>query len=381
MMQNNEVRWVPLGKYIEQTDSRNTENTLCESAVRGISVDKIFTSTKADLNGVSLSSYKIVHPNEFAYVADTSRRGNKISLAYNLEESDLLISSIYTSFRIKSNLELLDLYLYIWFCRDDFNRFARFHSWGSARETLSWSTFCEIKIPVPFKNGEPDVERQQEIVDVWEGLRKLRDENLAIAEPLFQLCQSKIEELKHEAPMVELDKYIEEVDVRNSDLSVKLSQGISNNKHFQSPKQVAANSTNDKIVRTGQFAYNRATTRNGDKISIAFREGIDCTVSSAYGVFQLKDNKDWLPHYLMLWFSRSEFDRYARYKSKGSAHEFFDFDEMKRVKVPKVHIKVQRALVDIYMCAKRAKEIASRADEQIKLINPALAQMVVHNKL
>lgn len=145
-----------------------------------------------------------------------------------------------------------------------------------------------------------------------------------------------------------LGDYIEPMDERNSNLSVKLSQGICNNKYFITPRQVAENSANDKIVRTGQFAYNRATTRNGDKISIAYREGPDCTVSSAYQIFRIKDENKLNPHYLWMWFSRPEFDRYARFKSRGSAHEFFEWDEMCEVYLPIPDIHVQRQIVAEY---------------------------------
>ena len=145
-----------------------------------------------------------------------------------------------------------------------------------------------------------------------------------------------------------LGDYIEPVDERNSTLSVKLSQGICNNKYFITPRQVAENSANDKIVRKGQFAYNRATTRNGDKISIAYREGEDCTVSSAYQVFRIIDENKLNPHYLWMWFRRPEFDRYARFKSRGSAHEFFEWDEMCDVYLPVPDIDVQRRIVAEY---------------------------------
>lgn len=145
-----------------------------------------------------------------------------------------------------------------------------------------------------------------------------------------------------------LGEYIEPVDERNSTLSVKLSQGICNNKYFITPRQVAENSANDKIVRKGQFAYNRATTRNGDKISIAYREGDDCTVSSAYQVFRIIDENNLNPHYLWMWFRRPEFDRYARFKSRGSAHEFFEWDEMCDVYLPVPDIDVQRRIVAEY---------------------------------
>lgn len=145
-----------------------------------------------------------------------------------------------------------------------------------------------------------------------------------------------------------LGDYIEAIDERNSDLSITLSQGISNNKCFQEPKQVATNSVNDKIVRTGYFAYNRATTRNGEKISIALREGDDCTVSSAYQVFRVLDEDVLLSKYLLLWFQRPVFDRYARFKSHGSAHEFFDWEEMCEVRLPIPDIEEQREIVAQY---------------------------------
>ena len=149
-------------------------------------------------------------------------------------------------------------------------------------------------------------------------------------------------------PKVRLGGYIEECDERNSDLSITLSQGISNLKYFQDPKQVAENSKADKIVRNGQFAYNRATTRNGEKISIAYREGEDCTVSSAYGVFRITDEEQLNPHYLLMFFRRPDFDRFARWRSEGSAHEFFTFEMMRNVEIPLPDIEVQRDLVAIY---------------------------------
>ncbi len=145
-----------------------------------------------------------------------------------------------------------------------------------------------------------------------------------------------------------LGDYIESVDERNSKLEVKLSQGISNEKYFQEPRQVAENSAADKIVRQGYFAYNRATTRNGEKISIAYREGQDCTVSSAYQVFRIKDEEKLNPRYLWMWYKRPDFDRYARFRSHGSAHEFFEYDEMCDVMIPLPSIERQREIVEEY---------------------------------
>ena len=145
-----------------------------------------------------------------------------------------------------------------------------------------------------------------------------------------------------------LGDYIEPVDERNSKLEIKLSQGICNEKYFQDPRQVAENSAADKIVRRGYFAYNRATTRNGEKISIAYREEPDCTVSSAYQVFRIKDEEKLNPKYLLMWYKRPDFDKYARFRSHGSAHEFFEYEEMCDVRIPLPSIERQREIVSEY---------------------------------
>lgn len=145
-----------------------------------------------------------------------------------------------------------------------------------------------------------------------------------------------------------LGDYIREVDSRNRDLAVTLSQGICNAKYFQNPKQVADRPETHKVVRTRQFAYNRATTRNGEKISIALRDGPDCTVSSAYQVFEVIDEEKLLPEYLMMWFRRPEFDRLAIYHSHGSAHEFFEWEAMCDVRLPIPPISRQREIVAEY---------------------------------
>lgn len=153
-----------------------------------------------------------------------------------------------------------------------------------------------------------------------------------------------------------LGDYIEVVEARNRDLSVKLSQGICNLKYFQDPRQVAENSVADKIVRRGWFAYNRATTRNGDKISIAYRDGQDCTVSASYLTFKIKNEESLNPYYLMMWFKRPEFDRYARFKSHGSAHEYFEWEEMCDVMLPIPPIEEQRKIVAEYQAIERRIE-------------------------
>ena len=172
-----------------------------------------------------------------------------------------------------------------------------------------------------------------------------------------------------------LGEYISPYLEKNVGLKVTLSQGINNNKYFQTPRQVAVDSENDQIVRTGQFAYNKATTRNGEKISIAYREGPDCTVSSAYQVFYITDENKLNPHYLLMWFKRPEFDRYARFKSFGSAHEFFTWEEMCNVYLPIPSIEEQRKIVAEYQAVEQRIENNNRL---IKALEDT-AQAIYHH--
>jgi len=133
-------------------------------------------------------------------------------------------------------------------------------------------------------------------------------------------------------------------------MEVKELLGINNNKYFQDShtNTIGIDLETYRVVRTGQFAYNRATTRNGDKISISLRQGNDCIVSPSYRIFRSKDENVLNSEYLMMWFRRPEFDRYARFKSHGSAHEFFEWEQMTDVELPIPHPDKQREIVKEY---------------------------------
>lgn len=186
------------------------------------------------------------------------------------------------------------------------------------------------------------------------------------------MCDGYIEELRRTTTSKKIGEYIIPIDERNYNLDIKLAQGITIAKEFATPKQVADSERSAKIVRKGQFAYNRATTRNGDKISIAYRTGEDCVVSSAYQVFEICKKDKLLPEYLMMWYKRSEFDRYARYMSKGSAHEFFEYDDMCDVQIPIPSIAVQKSIASIYKCYIERQRIATQLREQLKMLCPIL---------
>lgn len=371
MMRTEPTKWVRLGDYIEVFDKKNTEGKTYPFF--GINKDKTFMPTVADTNELDRTKYKIVEKEIFAFSGMQTGRDICIRIALFDKDNPIIISPAYTTFKIKDSNELLPTYLFLQFNRTESDRYGWFLSDGSIRSNLDWERFCDIKIPLP------SIDVQRELVAVYNGLKALTEENEALLPRLSAACHAYIVDCRDKYPSVSLGDYIEESDERNTDLSVKLSQGISNLKDFQDPKQVAQNSKSDKIVRRGYFGYNRATTRNGEKISIAYRDGEDCTVSSAYGVFRITDETKLNPRFLLLFFKRAEFDRFARWRSEGSAHEFFTFEMMKSVQIPLPPIEVQQAIVDVYQCAERAKKIATEARQRLKTICSALVQHAAHS--
>lgn len=359
-----------IDSFIILVDERNKDNH--DYPVLGINKDKTFMPTAANMEGIDTCKYKVVKKGTFVFSGMQTGRDMCIRIGLYDKDIPALISPAYTTFVLDETKGVLPEYFFLTFNREESDRYGAFISDSSVRANLDWNRFLDIEIPLP------SLAEQQKVVNAWRALREIKEQNEAVADPLMQVCQSYIQELKHKYESVEIGPYIEEVDERNSDLIIKLSQGIANTKVFQDPKQVSENSKSDKIVRHGYFGYNRATTRNGEKISIAYREGEDCTVSSAYGVFRIIDKNVLSPHFLWMWVSRPEFDRYARYMSKGSAHEFFDMDEMKRVRIPLPPLSVQQAIVNIYNCANEAKRIAAEADRMSRKVCPALIQHVIH---
>ena len=146
-----------MGELIELCDERNSDNIYTLSDVKGISIKKEFIETKADMAGVSLTPYILVQPDSFAYVTVTSRNGEKITLAHNKSKETYIVSSSYIVFRVKRTDLLISDYLFMFFNRAEFDRYSRFNSWGSARETFSWDDLCDIEITLP------DVENQQNL--------------------------------------------------------------------------------------------------------------------------------------------------------------------------------------------------------------------------
>ncbi|RXZ28642.1 restriction endonuclease subunit S [Fusobacterium necrophorum] len=348
-----------LGDLIEQSDERNKDESFSLEDVKGISIQKQFIETKADMQNVSLKPYKVVRKNYFSYVTVTSRNGEKITLALNNTDKTYIVSSSYIVFYIKRFDLISPDYLFLYFNRPEFDRYSRFNSWGSARETFDWNEICDIEVDLP------PLEIQEKYVAIYNAMVKNQQSYEKGLEDLKLVCDAYIENLRRIIPSEEIGEYIEEVNERNIDSYNSNILGVESSHSFCKTKAntIGLNLSNYKVVSKMDFTYNPSRINLG---SIALLKDNKCIVSPMYIVFRVMNIKKIIPEFLMIWFSRDEFKRSTLFFATGSVRDTFDFNLMKEVKIPIPDIKVQQSIADIYKVYKKRKEINEKLKTQIK---------------
>ena len=366
------INYKRIGDYIQLVDNRNKE--LVIKNLLGINITKNFMPSVANTSESDLSKYKIIQKNQFAYSAMQVGRDETIRLALYAEDKPAIISPAYLVIEVKDEKELLPEYMMMWFQRPESDRYGWFISDSSVRASLEWERLCEIQIPIPH------IDEQRKYVALYKGLltnQKTYQNSLA---DLQLICDTYLENLINtEKPKI-LGEYIEQSDERNRDLQVTFLQGVSTSKVLIETKANTngVDFSTYKVVRTGEFVYVADTSRRGEKIALAMNSSKPCIVSGIYTAFRVNKPKELLSEYLYLWFSRPEFDRYARFHSWGSARETFDWADMCNVKLPIPDIKIQEAIVTIYHALETRKRINEQLKNSIKPLCPVLMRGVIN---
>lgn len=358
------------GDLIELTNEKNTSQVYGVEDAIGVNIDKVIVPMRGDNAEKEFSKFHLVPPKHFAY---NPRGSRKLGLGYNNTKNTYIITFNDNVFRVKKSAEkkVLDTYLFMYLCRQEWDRFAEYISWGSSTEVFDWKEFCDISIALP------DINVQQKYVQIYESMianQKSYEQGL---DDLKLTCDAYLDKLKKECDKQDIGKYIAPCDLRNESekLTIENLRGISTEKKFINTKadMMDVSLKNYKIVKQNEFVYVADTSRRGDKIALGFNDSNEnILVSSIYTVFKIIDTDAIDPHYLMMFFTRNEFDRYARFNSWGSARETFDWSEMCSVKIPIPDIKVQRAIADIYKVYTERKRINEQLKQQIKDICPIL---------
>lgn len=343
---------------------------LTENQVSGINRDKEFFEPSHQI-GEDTTKYQIVPPNYFACNLMHVGRDIVLPIAYNHSGKAKFVSPAYTIFSIKRDCGILEEYFFMMMKSSEKDRYFWFHADASVRDGMSWKDFCDVEISIP------DLSTQQKYVDIYKAMVANQQSYERGLEDLKLVCDGYIEDLRKQIPCMSIGEYIEPVEVKNDDLKFGINEvrGISIEKKFIETKadMKDVNLRPYFLIQPNDFAYVTVTSRNGEKISIALNDSDNTYIcSSSYVVFRSKDVEKLLPQYLMLYYSRPEFNRYARFSSWGSARETFDWSEMCNVQIPIPDIKVQRAIAEVFAVYTARKRINEQLKAQIKDICPIL---------
>lgn len=358
-----------LGEFIYEIDRKNIKNDFGMDRVRGISNTKQIMKTKADVDESVLHKFYIINPGEFIYNPRTTRMGEKVGLAFNDTNEPLLFSFNNIAFGIKDEAKdkILPEYLYIYYNRPEFDRYAIKNSWGSATEIFSFDEMCDIDIEIP------DIEIQKKYVEVYKSMIENQKNYERGLEDLKLTCDAYIENVRRKKISEPIGIYIKKISEKNIDKKITKVMGLSTKKEFREPQSRVNKDElkGYKIVHENDIAY-VPTTDTWKVLAFSvnhFKQ--DIVVSPIYEVFSVNNDR-LLSDYLAIWLRREEFDRYARFNSWGSARENFSFDEMCEVKIPIPDIEIQQDIVKIYKAYILRKEINEKLKEQIKIICPIL---------
>ena len=350
-----------LGALIKQR--REKYDSSEELPIRGVAREG-FISPKQD--GADLSIYNVYYLNDFVF---NPARMELNSIALNTFWDKAICSSLYEIFYVIRTDLLLPEYLNLFIKRDEFARKCWFEAVGSARNYFRVADLSEFDIELP------DLPTQQKYVAIYKAMVANQQSYERGLEDLKLVCDGYIEDLRRKIPCEKIGQHLVESDLRNSlGLTVDSVRGISTNKELI-PTKADMNGVsldNYKVVQPAQIVYVPDTSRRGDKVSLGFNNTQEnFLVSSIYTVFGT--NAEFLlPEYLMLFFTRTEFDRYARFNSWGSARETFDWAEMCNVQIPIPDIKIQKSISEMYTVYTSRKRINEQLKNQIKDICPIL---------
>jgi len=356
---------VRLGDYIKRSTVNNKDERYGIELIEGVTNEGVFSQPKGNPIDVDLKPYKIVNNGAFVYNPSRLDLG---SIAYRTDGL-CIVSHLYIVFYLtdEGKKKIDPDWLFMYFRRDEFYREVTFRNFGSQRPEFNFNDMSDIMIPLP------DISVQRKYVAIYKTMIANQQSYERGLEDLKLVCDGYIEDLRRKIPCKKIGQYIERHDVRNGPNGTKNVMGISTSKCFREPtSKVNKNElANYKVCRPRQIGFVQ-TTHNEKVFTYAFNNtNVDIVVSSVNEVFSTQEDKLY-PEYLCMFFNRTEFDRYARFHSWGSARETFTWNDLIEVEIPIPDIEIQKSIANVYSVYVKRKEINEQLKAQIKDICPIL---------
>ena len=341
-----------LGQYIEMVSRTNSDLKYGIEDVRGCSNTKQMMQTRANLIGRTYEKFIVLKPREFVFNRRTTRNGEKIGMAYNNSDREYIFTNDYVAFRVKREYldKLLPDYLYLFFCRDEFDRYARYKSTGSATEFFNWEDMCAVPFEIP------PMDFQQLVVNTYKVLnerieikRKINDNLAATIQTIFLSCKQS-DTFKTYLPLNEL---VKTVNFRNKDnvYGIDDLMGVSLTKEFiKSPANtISLDVSNYKIVKPFQFACNLMHVGRDKKVAVGMLTDADnVIISPAFNVFEIINNNVILPEVLVSWFSQSFFDNEVSYLASEGIRDGIKWDTFAQIPIFIPEFEIQTKIQNIY---------------------------------
>ena len=354
-----------LGELISVCDERNSFGY---TDFYGLNINKEFMPTWANTEGLDESKYKVVRKKRFVFSGMQTGRDECIRISMYDGEEPIIVSPAYTTFEVTREDLVIPEYFFMLFLSKEKDRFGAFCSDGSIRSNLDWERFVDFDITLP------SIDQQRKYVDVYLALQKNLAAYQSKVEELKLVCDGYIEELRRNMKCEKIGGYISESSIKNSDNKIKEVRSISVTKEFKltNVKVNKDELRNYLVVYPKEIAFVQ-TTGNEKVLAFAYNDfDYPVVVSSVDKVFKSKNENILDLQYLALFLSRTEFDRYARFNSWGSAREVFTMDDMNDVAIPIPDISVQREIVNIHRCYIERQRIAAQLKEQLNNLCPIL---------
>lgn len=351
--------------YVQKCNNPN----LTADDISGVNKDKEFFEPSKQA-GSDTSNYKVVPPAYFACNLMHVGRDRVLPIALNHTNRNKIVSPAYTVFCLNDQTLLLNEFFLMMLKSNERDRYFWFHTDTSVRDGMAWEDFCEVEVAVP------SISVQKKFVTIYYALQEMLKVHLQSVSHLQCTFRAYLDGIKKTVEKVSLQEHIELCSERNGEtLGLDSVRGVSIQKKFIYTKADMGNVSLKSyfVVKPNEFCYVPITSRNGDKISLAINDSQEnYLVSSTYVVFRVKDTKKLNPKYLLLWLSTSEFDRYARFNSWGSAREVFDWTALESLEIPMPDITIQNGIVGLLEAQREEEKAFEKATDVVSGICPIL---------
>jgi type I restriction enzyme S subunit len=364
-----------VSKFTEIIDVRNKKGI---KKVIGLNINNDFIKTRANLNNVDIKKYKVIEKYQFAFNPMQVGRDRVLRASLYLEDDPAVISPAYSVFKI-TDKNILPNFLNIWLHVPKQQRYFWFQSDSSVRASFEWDNFTKLNF------FYPSIEEQKEFCNLNDKTKSISNLLSETNKQIKIFLNSKLEIDISNSDWINIGNVIEEVDIRNKGMTLNKVLGINLSKNFidTTANLYDVDLSKYKVLSLDNFACNIMHVGRDKALPISlFKKKTNQLISPAYKVFRVKNDKlkEILPEYLMLYFSKSTFDRYAWFLSDSSVRGGLDWKRFCSLKIKKINIDAQRKMINLLDIYEKNKQLIDKVKMSIFDINKSFIGTLDENQ-